>query len=400
MTPHTALPRFVFPLIAAALPVLLLPDLVLPDGRWWLPAVAVAACACATAWVPSRRLQVAVGLLAVATMAGWGRAPEDAEPGRHLGGAAAGLLLMAAVTRWSVDRDRLAAALTATVMIGIAAVAVGIRSTTAPGYKGLPMVLSPIANPPALPFADVLGQPFVNPNAIGIAALMLACLSVAAAVLSRPPARWQFAMRAAGVGGGLIALPVIAVTQSRSVLLALLVVGALTLWAWRPRWRRAAAGVAVVGAVCLAAFLARDPQARAGLRVSLGDRTQHWSTASALLAEHPWRGIGLNGYRREAPIQVHAHNVLLQTALDLGVPGALAYLAVIVMLLHQAQRTTRLGPEPLHRAIAAGAGLALLAVHVYGLFDAVAFGTRIGLYQWAAAGLILGAARTMTDPAT
>ena len=42
--------------------------------------------------------------------------------------------------------------------------------------------------------------------------------------------------------------------------------------------------------------------------------------------------------------------------------------------------------------MAGGAGLSLIAVHLFGLADAIALAAKVGAFQWLSGGLILGVA--------
>ena len=80
----------------------------------------------------------------------------------------------------------------------------------------------------------------------------------------------------------------------------------------------------------------------------------------------------------------HAHNTWLQVALDLGLPGLVAYLAVwwstIVMLLQTLRHTARVAPYL--QALALGLLGALAGSFGYGLTDTVALGARPGFLWW------------------
>jgi O-antigen ligase len=160
---------------------------------------------------------------------------------------------------------------------------------------------------------------------------------------------------------------------------------------------------------------------------TLDTRVQLMTSGVRLWAESPWFGIGLNQFRHvhkqrgtwaawaESPSLwgliptpdyltwpaaatdvAHAHNTLLQTALDTGVIGLAAYLGILAFLLVQAARASR-SSQVLCRRVALGSFLSLVAVTAFGLADALALGSKIGAFQWMAAGLILGALRVQSD---
>lgn len=141
---------------------------------------------------------------------------------------------------------------------------------------------------------------------------------------------------------------------------------------------------------------------------SLEGRREIWSRARYVIEDFPFTGVGLNNFRRVVPLLyplflispsvdiAHAHNHLLNTAAELGIPGLIAYaglwIGAAVLLWQSWQRTH----DPLLRAAAAGIAASLLAYFVYGLFDAVALGARPGFLFW----LLLALAAALPTLAT
>jgi putative inorganic carbon (HCO3(-)) transporter len=119
-------------------------------------------------------------------------------------------------------------------------------------------------------------------------------------------------------------------------------------------------------------------------------RWEIWSRALWFIRDAPLSGIGLNAFRElagvrypfETPIPaVHAHNIFLQTALDLGIIGLAAYVALLIVVGWQARRAYRDG-DPRHRRLVLGLAGGLVAVHVFGITDAIALGAKVGLFFW------------------
>lgn len=133
--------------------------------------------------------------------------------------------------------------------------------------------------------------------------------------------------------------------------------------------------------------------------VSLQGRIEIWNRALYAVQDFPFTGCGLGTFRRVVHILyplflippdtdiAHAHNIFLQTALDLGLPGLIAYLALLGIALATCWRCARRG-GPLVRATALGLAAGLVGLHVYGLADAVALGSKPGVAFWFALGLI------------
>ena len=91
----------------------------------------------------------------------------------------------------------------------------------------------------------------------------------------------------------------------------------------------------------------------------------------------------------------HAHNHLLQAALDLGLPGLVSYVAIWWIsagLLWSTYRRLHQRRAARHSYYGLMAGLAgsLLAGWVFGIFDAVALGARPGFLWWLLLGLTAG----------
>lgn len=371
-------------------------------GAWFLPALSIAAVLialrlAATAW---RLLAVPVGGLAVLLFIGWN--PASATSTSHLAGVCLGLLAMGVTAHEAAAPGRLRlaaagvlAAGTATVLLGLA----GAGSALARLGSVVPVTLP--TQPLGLAGLPRGGE--VNENALAAAALLVAPLGIAI-MLSRVGSRLDsLALKALAlttVAGAAVAL---AVSHSRSAWMAVwLTLVGLLVYGVRSRVIRAVAGAALVAPLLALLVLALSMNQRAvqdaavSAWSSMHSRgpiiTQGWER----LRESPWVGIGLNEFRavyypREQPVP-HAHNIVLQTALDVGVVGSAAYWGLLAMLLLRARQATTTA-APLAAAVAAGSAAALVASTLFGVVDAVPLGAKIGLFQWVAAGLILAAWR-------
>lgn len=239
----------------------------------------------------------------------------------------------------------------------------------------------------------------VNPNALGGTSLFFLPLFAGLC--------WYAASRSAGpdvrvatrlarisclIGAGLV-VAVLILSQSRSAWSAAAVAGIAVLLL---RFRRAPLLWAAAASLALALVVSAwtGTWSPAGLLEASG-RAPIWRVAWEALRDRPATGVGLGAFRRLAeatPTDVdligHAHNVFLQVALDVGVPGLLAYLAFLGLATHATFRTIRGHGPPLERVIAAGLWGGLVAVHVFGLTDAIALGAKVGAFLWWNLGLI------------
>ena len=239
---------------------------------------------------------------------------------------------------------------------------------------------------------------------------------------------------------------ILLLTQSRSGWMGGLagVVGTLALWgALLPRssWRKWVAwGVLVVGIAIALVGLTRigleglrriweEPAIETpfGPLNTLEFRKEVWRWAWVGIQDFPLTGCGLGTFRRISRILypfnpavvspdydiAHAHNIFLQTALDLGIPGLVAYLALLMIALALCWRVALPPPpSPLPspakrergggaaegggggvRALSLGLAAGLIALHVYGLTDALALGSKPAVVFWYTLGLIAALGR-------
>ena len=87
-------------------------------------------------------------------------------------------------------------------------------------------------------------------------------------------------------------------------------------------------------------------------------------------------------------MMAHAHNELLQAALDLGLPGLVGFLALYVAAVAMLVRTMQAGGAV--RLLALGLLGGLLAHFIFGMTDAVALGAKPGFLFWWLLGMVYG----------
>jgi putative inorganic carbon (HCO3(-)) transporter len=120
-----------------------------------------------------------------------------------------------------------------------------------------------------------------------------------------------------------------------------------------------------------------------------------WGRALAMIREAPLTGVGLNLF----PVVVearyplpgpevappHAHNLLLQAGVDLGLPGMIAHLVLFVTcLVRVGQAVTAFRTRENAGMVVLGAGLlgSLVVAGVHGLLDAVTWVARSSPLLW------------------
>lgn len=263
-------------------------------------------------------------------------------------------------------------------------------------YQRLPLLIT------FLPRSDEGG---LNPNKLAAALAML--LPLPAAVMLFTPGRllrlcW-------GVGTALMAATLV-LTQSQSGLLA---AGVALLALGVTRSRRFLLALPLVGIVVVGLAWSVGPGALAGEWLSLSlvpgstgslsNRLAVWSAALSLIQAYPLTGIGIGTFpdalARYAPRLAsgaevpHAHNLYLQFALDLGLPGLALFLVLLAGALGATWRAVRLGPTARARGLVAGVACGLLAYLAYGVTDAIGPGEKPGLFLWLLLGTIAAGGR-------
>lgn len=261
-----------------------------------------------------------------------------------------------------------------------------------------------------------LGSTGIHPNQIAGTITLLLPLSLALLVDAPLTAVSQSRLLRAALVVNSIALSIaLLLTQSRSGWLgaaggaALLLLLWSLLWPPSParRWLRIA--LATGGLVALLLFALAGPgtllrywldpplDTAVGSLATLNFRRELWPWALTAVGDFPLTGTGLGTFRGVAtrlyPADIppgfdfaHAHNIFLQVALDTGIPGLIAYLALLLLSTAVAWQVARQDRHlrPLSLGLLAG----LAALHLYGLADALALGAKPAVLLWAVLGFL------------
>ena len=84
----------------------------------------------------------------------------------------------------------------------------------------------------------------------------------------------------------------------------------------------------------------------------------------------------------------HAHNNLLQVGVDLGIPGLVGYVGMLVVFALCAWKIHRVSKSRSLRLLTGGLFAGMLAHQVYGLTDAITLGAKPGFLLWFLWGLM------------
>ena len=118
-------------------------------------------------------------------------------------------------------------------------------------------------------------------------------------------------------------------------------------------------------------------------------RLELWGRSLLAISDFPFTGMGLGTFRKIVQVLyplflvgpdfdiAHAHNFFLQVALDMGLPGLIALLAIYILAIRQA-----IHPTPAEQLWSTGLLGCLIAQSVYSMNDAVTLGSKPGFLLW------------------
>lgn len=256
-----------------------------------------------------------------------------------------------------------------------------------------------------------------SPNQVGGALALF--IPLAAALLlhqlrclpQRPEFRHRlpWALATSGLFGGLVfAFFVLVLTQSRGSYVAT-ALALLLVVASQGRWPRRVAIIALVIGIALIVYfgVAETGEALFGIgsleslseNTSWAGRVEIWKRSLRVIQDHPLTGIGFDTlfpviHARYPTFLLapgsdatHAHNIFLQVALNLGLPGLAAFLWLLIAWGRMLWQVRRDAGSPASRAMATGLACGLLGQLVFGLTDAMDLGAKPGVFMWAYLGL-------------
>ncbi|MFC2023157.1 O-antigen ligase family protein [Chloroflexota bacterium] len=297
------------------------------------------------------------------------------------------------------------------LLLGLGVATVGLVSTA---WSSKWAILQPVLNRiPRLIQALPGAAAGIHPNELAGTLLLFFPVSLAALWMGRSDQGWlRWMVSLATLLLVLFFGIVLLITQSRSAWIGAVMGGAVMVSVrWRPaRWAVLAAALVLVYGLlsfgpqeALASLFpatASEPIGTLASTVTFEGRLELWNRALYAIQDFAFTGCGLGTFRKvvhqlypmflwspDADI-AHAHNIFLQVALDLGVPGLVAYLALAgtslwigLRLAHSPRDSDGYEGSP-YRWLALGVLGSLVAFHVYGLTDAVALGAKPGVAYW------------------
>jgi putative inorganic carbon (hco3(-)) transporter len=332
-------------------------------------------------------------------------------------GKVSGVLLGAIVfwtsTRWVTTADRLRTATFVFVLAGGLLSIIGLLGTN---WFEKFRLLSAVADHLPKAIRGVPGaEAGFHPNAVAGCLVLFIPLQVGliVAMASRQEPEWS-AVRSGWNWSLAMQLPLLMLTggtllltQSRGAWAGMLVaLGAFLTW----HSRRTRVLAAIMGGAIVIAGIATGPERLVNLAISqsgpgmagnVPGRLELWSRAIDGIRDFPLSGMGMNTFRKVVPILyptfltsaesdiAHAHNHLLQAALDLGIPGLVAYMSLWLTASVLLVSVHRRSGSILYRTIADGLGAGLIAHFCFSMTDAIPLGAKVGVLFWLTLALVV-----------
>lgn len=192
--------------------------------------------------------------------------------------------------------------------------------------------------------------------------------------------------------GIVISCSVLALTQSRGSWIGLALSASLFFFRGK---RGIKIGLLLMVCFVLAYFVLLGPtEIGKGIHQASGsvsNRVELWSLAVHKIGEKPLTGMGLNYFRQIPEVGyslAHAHNHYLHTAVELGIPALVAYLAILIGAAYMSVEVWMKGKTGWMRPAVLGLGAGQLAYFVYGIGDSHALGAKAGIVFWMSLALI------------
>ena len=394
------------PLVLALAPALLFPT---PARMLVLLAVpAIWACARRTSGhaIPPTPFNSALLLLLVMLVVSLGATADLLFSLGKVAGVALGVLVFWAVARWVTTPWRFSVATAAFIACGSLLAIAGLLGTN--WFGKFPVFAEVLVHMPRAIRGVPGAEKGFQPN--GVAGCLVLFLPLQIALLTRRGGTIFHPLHT--TKNGRIALVVFEWTAILSTALALLLTQSRGAWigialagtaflAWYG-WRSRALLAAIVAGVA-AWIVAAGPsqfahaaigRSGANMAQNVTGRLEVWSRALYAIADFPLTGVGMNSFRRVMPALyptfmlppdtdvTHAHNQLLQAALDLGIPGLIAYLALWLIAGALLVAVYRRAADPACRVVAGGLGAGLIAQFAFGMTDAIGLGSKPGVLFW------------------
>lgn len=126
----------------------------------------------------------------------------------------------------------------------------------------------------------------------------------------------------------------------------------------------------------------------------IDQRLEIWNRALLAIYDFPLTGIGFGMFSQIIPkfypyIDVmayheipHAHNLFLQICVDLGIPGLIIYLSMVMNAIAMLCYSLKIQSDTYYRSLVIGLFASLIATITHGMFDATTWSNKLSFLPW------------------
>jgi putative inorganic carbon (HCO3(-)) transporter len=352
-------------------------------------AVLVALCFWPLRWFtngrPTKRTPVDIGILVLLLMIPvtlWATAlPEKTIPQVYR--LVLGILFFFSLINWTINAQKLEL-----VIIGLILIGTGLALTA---FFSVNWITTKLQFVPAFIYQrfEMLVSDSVHPNVMAGNIVIIIPVGMAILIFAwRSIKFWQTTLVFFAT---LITTGMLVLTQSRGALLGL-GAASLILVVLRWRWGWVSIPITTLGVIILTYQVGVNSIldfVSTGVSIQgIEGRVEIWSRAIYMIQDFSFTGIGMGSFMDVADLLYpfflaapgkieHAHNLFLQVAVDLGIPGLIAWLSIFIGIGLSAWQLSKAGTKQ-SNALAAGLGAGFLgsqvALIIHGIMDAVTWG--------------------------
>jgi putative inorganic carbon (HCO3(-)) transporter len=293
-----------------------------------------------------------------------------------------GIFLFYSIANWAGTEKDLRILVNGTALVGLV-LALSAPFSVQWSTDKMPALPGLIYERFTLVFSD-----WVHPNVLAGSLILILPITFSLVLFNWRQLNWL--ERLINSMASIIMLVMIVLTQSRGSWIA---VASMVFIALLINWRRTWIGIILIVMVSIALIYNFGITSIIESLVSnptigdLNNRIEIWFRALYMIQDFPFTGIGMGLYKVTAEALYpfsqtssagipHAHNLFLQVGVDLGIPGLVAWLSILVLILVLSWQLYRKGRIVSSWAAGVGAGLLLsqFALILHGLTDSVTWG--------------------------
>ena len=134
------------------------------------------------------------------------------------------------------------------------------------------------------------------------------------------------------------------------------------------------------------------PKSAVQAKTKISERIALWKITAKIIQYTPVTGLGINRFRLlpfDGKNGVHAHNQILHTGVELGIPGMIAYLSILLSTGYLCLFTLKTSKNEFMKTAILGLGGGQLALFIFGIGDTIPLGAKVGIFFWISLGLIV-----------